>query len=417
MHALFTLIVATMLLLTVTPLRAQTDGERAEPEPEPKRKRPSFTIGDALRVDLRTKLQVDWRDFGPERAIAPEPAFDLRRARVGISGTFVKRIDYELERDLREGIEEPWRDAYIKVDAPGALNVQAGRFKMPFSADRLTGSTDLDFLSRSLAATYLAPGRDLGVMVQGRVFGRIARYEAGLFRHGGDEIQKLTGAGGATVASRLTVKPWNGRRTAQSLRGLTLGAAFTSGTVPEGSNRLMARTFSDDALFAVYVRGRRQRVGGEVEWRTGPVSVRSEVMRVTDQRRGQAIDDSDLSDVAARGWYLSGTWLVTGEKKSDDIQPTRPLLQGGFGALEVAGRIEDLGLTESGDGQLPSRSPRAISVLEQSERALTFGINWYANRFIKVQANVIREQLARGMAPTDGQDDRWHRVLRFQFAF
>jgi phosphate-selective porin len=139
-------------------------------------------------------------------------------------------------------------------------------------------------------------------------------------------------------------------------------------------------------------------------------------MHVTAQRRGQSIDDGDLPDIAARGWYLSGTWVLTEEQKTDNIRPARSLLQGGTGALELAARIERLGIAGSDNGQAPSRSPRAVSVLDQSNRALTMGINWYPHPNIKIQANAIRERLALGLAGSTVQDARWSRALRFQFS-
>jgi hypothetical protein len=44
-----------------------------------------------------------------------------------------------------------------------------------------------------------------------------------------------------------------------------------------------------------------------------------------DTRIGQGIEDEDLPNVVERAWYVSGTWLVTGEHKKDTITPTRPL--------------------------------------------------------------------------------------------
>jgi hypothetical protein len=64
-------------------------------------------------------------------------------------------------------------DVHIGVPRPEmvdkAIRVRAGRFKVPFSLEETTGVKHLDFVDRSLAATQLAPGRDVGVMAHGRV--------------------------------------------------------------------------------------------------------------------------------------------------------------------------------------------------------------------------------------------------------
>lgn len=62
-------------------------------------------------------------------------------------------------------------------------------------------------------------------------------------------------------------------------------------------------------------------------------------MRVTDERRGQSVDDTDLSPAVAAGWYVSGTWAVTGEAKAKGLDaPPRPFFRGGPGVIEVAAR-------------------------------------------------------------------------------
>src|SRR5258705_4581934 len=151
-------------------------------------KRPTLRVGKVLQLDVRLKSQTDWRDFPPEQAILPKEVFDLHRARVGIEGTFLTRIDYQIEREFHD-TTQPWRDVYVDARASRNLQIQAGQFKIPFGLDQLTGSMDLDFSYRSLAGTYLAPGRDLGVMAHGRLLRDIVRYQAGVFRQGGENVR------------------------------------------------------------------------------------------------------------------------------------------------------------------------------------------------------------------------------------
>ena len=58
--------------------------------------------------------------------------------------------------------------------------------------------------------------------------------------------------------------------------------------------------------------------------------------RSNEQRRRQGILDEDISDFVTSGWYLAGTWAITGEQKDGDIEPRTPLFQGGFGAVYKA---------------------------------------------------------------------------------
>jgi hypothetical protein len=41
----------------------------------------------------------------------------------------------------------------------------------------------------------------------------------------------------------------------------------------------------------------------------------------------------------------------------------------------------------------PPRSPRAANVAGNADRARTIGVNWYANRWVKVQVNGIPEDI------------------------
>jgi phosphate-selective porin len=159
-------------------------------------------------------------------------------------------------------------------------------------------------------------------------------------------------------------------------------------------------------------------VGLELRWRPGPASIKAEYVRLITERRGQSVEDTDLPSLIATGWYVSSTYLITGERKSAGADsPRRPLFHGGYGALEFAGRLENLRFgSASGEGA-PSMSPRADAVLGNSDRVVTFGVNWYPIRRVKLQLNVIREAIAdpeRGPLPE--QPAFWSRVLRFQIS-
>jgi len=55
------------------------------------------------------------------------------------------------------------------------------------------------------------------------------------------------------------------------------------------------------------------------------------------------IDSLAPRDFLGTGWYVSGTWIVTGENKSDEIEPDKPLFRGGIGAIEIGARYDELG--------------------------------------------------------------------------
>jgi phosphate-selective porin OprO/OprP len=146
--------------------------------------------------------------------------------------------------------------------------------------------------------------------------------------------------------------------------------------------------------------------------------VKSEYIRLTDERQGQSVEDTDLSKFFGEGWYISGTWAITGEQKADGLDtPLKPILQGGFGAVEVAVRFERLSFGSTSDEGLPSTSPRADNILGNSDRVETYGVSWYLNRWVKIQANLVRETLDDpSQGPLPSQPSFWSRFIRFQFS-
>jgi phosphate-selective porin OprO and OprP len=407
----------------------KTDGEREKDrvkEQDPPatfrfawKDHPSFEIGKRTHIDFRARVQSDALGSDSPSGEADESSPDLARRRIGVGGDIEHLVEFQVEREL--GDDEPWRDVYANYHQFDAVQVQGGKFKLPFSLDENTSVTNLDFVYRSLAANQLAPGRDRGVMVHGRLFRRVLRYEVGAFDHDGRNGRTRNAArvfGEQTVAGRLTVQPF--RSLKSEAADLQIGVAFTTSDVPLGFSSLRGQTFFSASFFDpdFWVQGQRRRTGLEVRWRPGPFSVKSEYIRVTTERRGQSVEDTDLSSLLATGWYVSGTWAITGEKKADGLnRPRRPLFQGGYGAVEVAGRLEKLTFRSAATGEVPSTSVRADVIVGNADRAVTFGVNWYLNRWVKLQFNAIRESLTDpSQGPRLFNAGFWSHVVRFQFA-
>jgi phosphate-selective porin OprO/OprP len=100
------------------------------------------------------------------------------------------------------------------------------------------------------------------------------------------------------------------------------------------------------------------------------------------------------------GWYLEGTWVLTGETKPYTAQainnevgafgnpvPSRPFSLDGesWGAWELTARYSDMNLIHNLN-QLAS-STLLGGITGGDERIITLGINWYMNRNVKLQLN------------------------------
>jgi len=380
--------------------------------------RQSLRYNDQLRIDFRVKLQGDFQSVDP----SPEdhPLFDFRRKRVGVEGEFLRDFEYEFEWEM--GVERnALRDGFVNWRRIRWLQVQGGKFRLPFGRDTLTGMANLDFVFRSRIGFMIGPGRDIGLMLHGPVWDRKFRYEAGVFRHDGENA--FTGddkpTGGTTLAARIRTEPERYLPLPKILETLELAAASTHGEVPEGRHSLRGRTtFRDNYFPRVDVKGDRVRLGVEANWKPGPFSLQAEAMQVRDQRRQQSFRQTDLPDLVGRGWYLFGTWLVTGEEKAAGVRPKKPLTfhQLGWGAWEVALRNELLRYGSRNPTGLALASPRAVNLLSSSNRAWTFGLNWYGNRQVKIQGNFVREKIEDfNRSDLSARPIFWTKVVRLQF--
>ena len=131
------------------------------------------------------------------------------------------------------------------------------------------------------------------------------------------------------------------------------------------------------------------------------------------------------------GWYLEGTWILTGETKPYTAQainnevgafgnpiPSAPFSLNGdsWGAWEVAARYSDTNLNYN-PTQIASPTQLA-GILGGDERIITLGLNWYMNRNVKLQINDMIVKLKRGSsAATPNSMSQDLNILGVRLAF
>jgi phosphate-selective porin len=406
------------------------DVEHTDPKPKKRRKddtppRPSFRFGSAVRLDFDASFLGD--ALASESTATSLDSFELHRARIAVKGKVLERVEFEVERELTTNDvdllylpKSPWKDVFVNVTAVRNLQVQAGKFKIPFGLDETTGILHNDFAYRSLGASYLAPARDIGAMAHGRFFKRGLSYWAGAFVHDGENARsKKIRGGDRTVAARIAGKPLR----PLGVKGLELGTAFAFSGLSDDwfePNGLRGRTvISEDTFFhAVYVKGHRRRWEADADWTAGPAWARGEFTWVSDDRLGQGLREEDLPEARARSWYVSGGWTLTGERKRRPFKADVDALRHAWGAVELVGRYERLrfdSATAAGAGG-PSPNPRAETILPSGDEVFTAGVNWFVNRRIKVQVNGIREHVEDAEhSPMPAGAAFWSSVVRLQF--
>ena len=386
-------------------------------------KHPGVEFGQSFTATFRVKSENDWRDFQPEPGTDAKSVFEPYRERIAVEGKVLQRVTYHVERELHPTNNSHWKNIYVDARIiKGALHVQAGQFNMPFGLDQTTSLLDQDFNYHSLAGSFVAPGRGPGAMAYGNVFDKnMLSYEIGIFRRDGDNTRNAqTGSMvvAPVVAGRIVVKPFSKWSLFHAVRSIETGVAFTDGVLPEGLFDLQGQTIPGDAFVQKeWVNGTRQRLGWQLQWRPGPLGVQAEAMRSRDTRTGQGIDNEDLPALVYKAWYVSGTYLLTGEHKHDTIDVRHPFLQrGGLGAVEIGARVE--ALTAGGGPPSINRvlfGPRSPYVFPSADRIWTTGVNWYWNRFLTLTLNINREDRspAIGMSPQPGTI--WSKTFRVEF--
>jgi phosphate-selective porin len=407
-RAMFALIALTASLVVTTPAAAQ------QPATPPQREGvrwegTSLHLGDSVRLDPRVRVQADFRVLDKSDLI--EDGFAWGSRRIGLNGELFNRVQFQVERAFQDDDDDDtaWRDVYADVRINRALQVRAGRFKLPFSMERNTSRDEIDFIQRATVVRALSPARDTGFMVHGRLAGRLVEYEVGVFQHA-DGFESLDNANswgplGETLAGRIILTPIEDRDDSVT-RDLRFGVAVVKNTMPEGLHGVIGRTFAGDRFFdRMNVHGNRSRLGAEGLWTARRLTLKGELIQLTDQRTGQAVTGGDLSDLVLRGGYITAIVRVAGQRGRRGP------------AVDLAARVDRLSIGSRNDTDEAFTNPRADHVAPLHKDTWTFGASWLVNRWVRVQGNAIHERFVDPLGVRDvSPAGTWVGVVRLQFA-
>nr|WP_298411449.1 OprO/OprP family phosphate-selective porin [uncultured Halomonas sp.] len=339
---------------------------------------------DGFEISPEGKLHLDYATQREDRANLDDD-FQIRRARFGMKGghgDWRFKLDYEFTDDGE------LKDAYLGYEGFRAGNISVGQLKVPFGLEQQISADDISFIERSLATEALMLSRRTGIGFSQAD----KRYSVSAMAFG-PQIDENDGYG---AAIRTTFAPILEKDRRLLHVGLAAATEYPKGTTslgtqPEsrpGSTQLVDTDTIGDV-------DRIDRLGLEASWQRGPVSAQAEWIRA-DLRR-----DSGQPDVDVDGWYLSGSWFVTGE--------TRPYEQGVFksvepersiGAWELVARYSDIDLNDR-------------DIEGGSEYNLTLGVNWYLNSDLRLMLDYTDVHSRR-----QGQSDDPEIVtLRAQISF
>ena len=382
--------------------------------------------------DKKFKLKLGGRVYGDLRAYnSGHPSnseFFVSRARIYLAGTLYKYFDFKVEPDFGKG-DSKLKDGFININYFPLAQFKIGQFKTPFSLERLTSSKYIDFIERSLPVDNLTPDRDIGIMLHGAYSPIGLSYGIGLFN--GTRANEKDVDEHKDLIARIAISPFS-KKGPSFLKGLHLGFSTTYGKedmeYPDDEDYFWRKgefeTAGDTEFFQFYDGvvhdGKRTRLGTEFVWVIGPLSLKSEWMRVDLDSLKNPLGESH--DLSVNGAYVSLSYFLTGERQAFStskatFQRTSPKKifypsHGGWGAWQICARYELLDLD---NGFFDHGYADRIHYTDDVE-GFTIGVNWYLNDMVRVMFNYNYIEFDDYVR--DADDDREDAFLaRFQLEF
>jgi phosphate-selective porin OprO and OprP len=343
----------------------------------------------------------------------------IRRARLGVEGTFFKDYDYKFEYDFTRGngtVGAGVTDAFLRWNLDKAFSIKVGSFKEPFSLEEATSNRYLTFLERNMivntfvdnpntykvgiGANYSQERYQIATSFQTEPVGANGASASSINTNGGSNRNNGSGDTGWEANARISGLPWMESKTkflhvgasgsyvdvnnnfstdkdgkATSNGGFSFVSALNNnvdrtnilntGNLTKADGSLQIKSFT--------------RFGAETALVYGPWSAQAEYIQTNVSGKGY---DGETLD----GYYGYVSYFLTGESRAyknktaawDRLKPNRnfDFHSGGWGAWEVAAGYDYIDLN---DGVI------------EGGRASTakFGLNWYPNSHFRVMSNFV----------------------------
>jgi len=352
------------------------------------------TFDDGTDVAVLGVYRYDINDFSNDRLPSGKQEFTdshtNRRKELGLTlkkkGVYDAIVDFEYQG-------RTWLDTFLRLQSKAFLGADYGAFrfgysKTPVAFEGVTSTKADSFLELSLPAAAVFEGRRTGI---DWAFERSA-YIVNLGYYWGQDLPGDND--GTTLAGRVAWTPRKqdadiihlgisasreNRDSTTDGRGIVHAPGVRLSTTPEAGLTPVRLIDTASLTNANHV----QRTGLEALWIDGPWSVQGEDLRESVSRYG------GKHDFTARGFYVFGSWVLSGESRPyaggnvGDIKPNGP-----WGAWEVLLRYSELDLNDG-------------SIQGGKEHDWTLGANWYLTQHFKFQANYIWAKSDKGNLSID----------------
>ena len=353
----------------------------------------------ALLLDRQNWLSQDGNSETQVDDLSAFEGGEIRAARFGVAGTLnFKRpwryTVFAMTHTFDKGFNAETSDSFsfgdYRVDIPlsAALTLSVGKQKEPISIERQMGLTYLPMQERAAFIDALLPSRNHGVVLSGAAASDNVSWAVGAFNNWIDSGESFSDTpdvlvGRVTWAPKIFQNDSNLLHVGLGLRHSDINQDLSVRRQPEFNK---APRYVDTGLFLA---DDQMTYNLEAYWRNGPYMLGFEYL-------GTDVDAPLSGDPFLSGYYLTGTWALTGEmrayrKRSGTFNPlpvARPVSQGGWGAVELAFRYSN---TDLNDGTLEGGEMDIYSL----------GVNWWFTRSTSLSVNYRHITLDRSAIQGD----------------
>jgi phosphate-selective porin len=378
-------------------------------------------------------VQTDFRSYDGDGS--PANTFAVRRARFGFQGNFGSHFQFAILTDAASSGTGAGgaivRDVYLNAKITDEFQIQAGQFKEPFAQELVAGITNIDFVERGLQSLLYPSGvfafRSPGAVIHGDIDKGVIQYWGGIFNgHGYGNASNTTSV--PETVGRIRLYPWRNHKDS-FFQALAFGGSVSYSYACGTCNEQTPRVTDPDAAFTFFpqfrINGNAWRGEGEFTFLHGPLGLRGEYVQAEFDRTGVGtlqfggLGFQNLPTVRYKGYNISGTWLLTGEKRPENGTPRvkHPLFGPetpggggkGWGAFEVAVRYSGIQGNEPGCSSFPASTltaqfppctfspnvftPELVPTYDFRTDEFTAGLNWYLNYWIRYQTNISVDRL------------------------
>ena len=349
---------------------------------------------------------------------------DFRRARIGVDGTAYGDWDYRLIFDFGgTGVENTGQlyETWVQYSGLKPFRFRIGAFPPPIGLDDQASTNSMPFIERS-AVEDIARGFAAGdtrtaaaVFVGGDHWlasGAVTGRTVGVINTGTAAAVAQTYSDQLGFVGRLAATPLHGKdwlvhvgvhgsyvsRPADASGPTAAGPTALASEVVAFSNTPELRVDATKFINTGNIPAKRaDTIGAEF-------AVQKQNLLLQAEYEDFGVDRSDgLANPDFHGFYVSGTWLITGEARrynastaafdAPAINHPFSLTSGGWGALELALRYSDIDLNfrPGAAGTLQTGG----SIRGGDEQNLTVGLNWFPNSVVRFIADYQHVRIDR----------------------